>query len=317
VAVVVLAADLGSLGWRYVPVVPGRFDLGAPAAVRYLAAARGSSPAPFRVLAFGDDLTPNLGALYGLWDPRGNDPMQPAAAARVIGASFRPHYRVGRPITLPPGRLPQPLLDYLGVRYLLLRHHAEPGPPWQPVWNGEGGRIWLNPAALPLFFFPHRIRPAPDAASAAAAALANPDFAALASFEPPAALAPVELPAAAAEQQGTATLRRLTANGFVLDLDSAGGGLVASSVSHAAGWRVTLDGRPGLPLRVNGGFLGFVAPPGRHRAVLDYRPAGWLLSWCLAGLAAAALLLTAARRRGAAAVRRGCRSAATLPAAPR
>jgi Bacterial membrane protein YfhO len=312
VAVAVLALDLGLLEWRYVPVVPSRFDLAPPAAAGYLASAMQRSPQPFRVLAEGNDLAPNLGALYGLWDPRGNDPMQPAAAARVVGGGFHPLYRVGRPIFMTRRRMPQALLDYLGVRYLLLGHRVTLGRPWEVAWDGEGGRIWRNPDALPLFFVPARVQPVPDLLTGAASALANADFATLAAIESGgvesdagesnAGEAPAQAPpmtparvgpaatggfATATLQRGRAELRRLTANGFVLGVDSPTGCIVVSSVSHAAGWHVAVDGRPVRALRVNGGFLGFAAPPGRHRVDLDYRPWGWRWGWALWGVGAA------------------------------
>jgi hypothetical protein len=289
-----LALDLGVLEWRYIPVVPGRFDLAPPAAAAYLEDAMRRAPQPFRVLAEGNDLAPNLGALYGLWDPRGNDPMQPAAASRVVGGGFHRFYRVGRPILVSHRHLPQPLLDYLGVRYLLLRHLLVPWPPWQPVWEGEGGRLWRNPGVLPLFFFPAHVQEVPDAEAGAQSALVNPDLASLAAVE----TAGPELPAQpdrhssapGGRQEGSVDVRRVTANGFLLAVASATGGTVVSSVSHARGWRAAIDRRPAPTLRVNGGFLGFSVPPGSHRVELEYRPWGWRWGWALwcLGVAAAA-----------------------------
>jgi uncharacterized membrane protein YfhO len=74
---------------------------------------------------------------------------------------------------------------------------------------------------------------------------------------------------------------------------------VVSSVSLASGWRIAVGGRPVEPLRVNGAFVGFAVPAGRHRAVLDYRPAGWTwgLRLALAGMLAAAAVAVVERRR--------------------
>jgi hypothetical protein len=334
VALLGLALDLALLEARYVPLVPAPFDLAPPAAAAWLAAATHDPGGPWRTLADGEDLAPNLGALYGLWDPRGNDPMQPAAAARIVGGAFQPHYLAGRRILLSRRRLPQPLLDYLGVRYLLLRHLPVVGDPWQPVWEGEGGRIWRNPQALPLFFFPARVRQVPDAAAANAFALANPDFAAdgvvEAALGAPAAPrtatgAPAILPRAAPPppqtskpspdaatkpaipntpeaslstspaERGAVAVRRIGANGFILDAASPTAGTVVSSISYAAGWRLTVDDHDAPVLRANGGFLGFSLPPGRHRLQLTYRPRAWLWGcalWCLG----AALIAIASRR---------------------
>ncbi|MEA2694542.1 MAG: hypothetical protein QOJ16_3929 [Acidobacteriota bacterium] len=237
IAIAGLALDLLLLGVRYQPAVPRRFDLAPPPALAYLIAEARRSPVPFRVIAEGYDLMPNLAALYGLWDPRGNDPMRPAAAARVVGRGLRGSYQPGEQPLLLGQPFPGAALDSLGVRYLLARHRRELPPPWEPVADLEGGRIWRNPNARPLFFLPG----------------------------------------------GAVTVTRVEPNGFGLAVDSPAGRLVASSVSAARGWRLEVDGRPAPIVRVDGAFLGFRVGPGRHRAVLVYRPAGWLWGLALLG----------------------------------
>jgi hypothetical protein len=338
-----LALDLGLLNWRYLPVLPDRFDLAPPPAVAVLAAEMRSDPgSPFRVIGSGDALQPNLAALYGLWDPRVDDPMQPARATLVVGRAFRPRYRVGRPLRLVQRPYPVPFLGYLGVRYILTRHLEKLFPPWEEAWEGQGGKLWRNPQARPLFFMPATWRPARDAGDALAATLANDDFAAAAVVESrpgggdssdsaPGATEPAgQLPAAgepagsragaapnapapAIGPHGSVRFHRAGANGFELAAGGLGGGpgggLVVSSVTFDRGWRLAIDGRPAELLRVNAGFLGFLALPGWHRATLAYRPAGWVwgVRW-FALTAAAALALAAVhllrRRRPAAAVER-------------
>jgi hypothetical protein len=290
ILLIALATDLALLHGRYLPVVPSRYDLEPPPAALELMARTAAEGQPVRVLAEGADLKANLGALYGLWDPRGDDPMLPQAAALVVGRSFHRLYRSGRVIYLSPEHYPQPVLDALGVRYLLTRHRRTPPPPWESVWNGQGGRIWRNPRAFSLFFMPAAVRGA-DAAAALATTLSNPDFAAQAMVEEQPAVetmvkanatpaAPAgEPPAPLVPQRGRVERVRQISNGFVIDVDSPSGGVVASSVSWSRGWRLTLDGSPvewPTPLRVNAGFVGFRVPPGRHRAVLLYCPGGWL-----------------------------------------
>jgi hypothetical protein len=336
-----LVVDLALLNGRYLPVLPARFDLAPPPAAAYLAAQTSAAATPFRVIAEGPDLMPNLGALYGLWDPRGDDPMEPAAAALVVGRSFHPRYQVGRLTLLAAYHYPQPMLDYLGVRFTLVRHRRRLYPPWEPAWDGQGGLIGRNAAALPLFFMPARVVRAPGAAAALAATLANGDFAATAVVagpprpggasgdragstataqahaEPaPQAAAP---PAAGAfvlspPQRGKVEITRVLPNGFELVVDSPTGGLVASSVSHARGWKLWCDGRPLPVLRVNSGFLGLPVPAGRHRLLADFRPDSWIWGLRLCGLGAAGALLgmvgagVARRRRRAATRRAGLRA---------
>lgn len=287
VAVVALGIDLFLLLVRYHPAVSGtKFDLAPPAALARLAEEGRQAPEPFRVMAEGRDLEPDLGALYGLWDPRGYDPMRPADAALVAGRGFLPRFKVGRELRMETRRFPvhaQRMFDYLGVRYLLARHQRRVPPPWEPAWNDTGGRVWRNPRALPLFFLPAAASRAPEE-KALETALANRDFAASGVAE--------GTPAASRPQSGMVRIERTLPNGFDLEVATATGGLVVSSVAFADGWRLDLLEGPGPAelRRVNGGFAGFEVGPGRHRVRLDYRPAGW--TWGLA-LAGTALLVAA------------------------
>src|SRR5262249_42034290 len=159
---------------RFLPVLPARFDLSPPPAVELLvremqAAVRARSP--FRVMGDGEVLRPNLAAFYGLWDPRVDDPMQPARATLVVGRAFRPRYRLGAPMLMPRRPYPDPFLGYLGVRYLMTRHREELYPPWEEAWDEQGGKVWRNPEALPLFFMPAAWRPARDPDDALGATL--------------------------------------------------------------------------------------------------------------------------------------------------
>ncbi|HEX2642727.1 MAG TPA: YfhO family protein [Thermoanaerobaculia bacterium] len=282
VAVGALILDLTVLGVRYHPVLPARFDLAAPPVLRPVieeAARSREEGAPFRIVAEGWDLYPDLPVLYGLWDPRGNDPMRPAGAAHIVGRGYCAGFHLGQTVLLKPGRNPQALQDFLGVRYLLTRHRARMPPPWQPAWNDAGGQIWRNPQALPLFFFPASLWRSPDPGEVTWWTVANRDFLA----RMPVEARPGES-SGLTKQEGRVRLLRVRANGFDLETDSRTGGVGASSVSYAPGWRVEVDGRPGTPRRVASGFLGFEVSPGRHRIRLDYRPTGWIWGWVLAGI---------------------------------
>lgn len=299
IAVAAIAVDLTLLGVRYNPLVPESFDVAAPPVLRPLIAM--PDRASFRVTSMAGDLLPNLAALYGLDDPRFYDPMHPAAVRAVIGPALGSgdgHVAVLDAMRIAVGRRDRdaparPMLDYLGVRYMLVRPASLLPRPWRRAWSDVGGRMWENPAAMPLFTMPARIERAASHEQPIARAAANRDFRAVGIVEPSRA-------ARAAEQLGQVNVRRIAANGFTLDVATRGGGIVVSSVTFASGWRIVVDGHDVEPLRVNGAFVGFAAPPGRHRVVLDYRPAGWTWGWRLAAagaLAAAALAFVDPRRR--------------------
>jgi hypothetical protein len=306
-------ADLWLLGYRYNPTLPASFDLRPPAAIAALAADSRGRRAPFRVLAELDDLEPNLGALYGLWDVRGNDPMLPARASLVVGRAIQRHYRVGQPLHLVLRDRRPPLLDYLGVRYLLLRRRAHLPSPWRVVWEEPGQSLWRNDQALELFFMPARVAVVADAGEVLPRVLRNPDFREVAVLErprssgrsapsgpsaPSARFVP-SAPSAPPAAVGAATRIEPRANGFDLELASATGGLVASSVSFAPGWRAEVDGREIATCEVNGGFLGFPLTPGAHRARIRYCPPHGPMALALAALGLACLAAKAAcvRRR--------------------
>ena len=101
--------------------------------------------------------------------------IQNRAISRVLTGSrpLKPPLLLKRPY-------PVPFLAYMSVRYMLTRHHEELFPPWEEAWNGQGGKLWRNPEALPLFFLPASWRPARDPRDALFATLANQDFAAAA-----------------------------------------------------------------------------------------------------------------------------------------
>jgi hypothetical protein len=274
VAVIAAVADLFLLGVRYHPALPPVFDLSPPPALAWIAGQARSSPEPFRVLAESGDLLPNLASYYGLWDPRGNDPMQPADAVLVVGRSFRPGFQVGQLVALSYPRFPrelQPAFDHLGVRYLLARHGRRLPAPWEPVFEGTGGRVWRNPQALPLFYLPRACLRVAGQEEALALTLGNRD---------PAGLAAVESSSASprpASQQGAVRIVRTEANGFALDVDTPTGGLVTSTVSWSSGWRLRREGGEEEPVeRADGAFVGFEVAPGRHRVELRYRPDGWV-----------------------------------------
>lgn len=289
-ALAALGLDLVLLGVRYHPILPSSYDLTPPPALAHLIEDGKTEPGPFRVLAESGDLLPNLASYYGLWDPRGNDPMQPAAPVMAVGSSFLPRFKVGRLVHISYERFPrhlEPRFDYFGVKYLLARHRRRLPKPWQAIYNGVGGRVWKNPDALPLFFMPARIDRVPGPGEALATMLANQDFAGSAVVE--AAAGP------SLSQQGRVTIAAVRANGFELEVETPTGGLVASSVSHTSGWRLERDGEEGSVVRVNAGFVGFEVPPGRHRVVLDYRPAGWTWGLQLFALGLIGMLVAALR----------------------
>ncbi len=284
-AVLALIADLFLLGQRYNPAVPPELDLRPTAAIAALQQASSREDGPVRVLARGYDLYPHTNALYGLWDPRGGDPMQPAAAARFALRALPDQFLAEAPRDRPQLGNGEAVLAFLRVGLRLTERRRELGAPWQVIYEEPGLRVWASPAVLPLFFFPRRTAVAADAEAAFWASLRSTDFAET-----------VWLPAAAGRSggpnaTGRARVQSLTPNRLRLGLEGDGG-FLASSVANARGWRAVAAGRRVPVVAANGAFLGLTAPPGASTVDLVFLPAGWVIGLMLlaGGLVAATAL---------------------------
>jgi hypothetical protein len=110
-------------------------------AVRFLAGQEG------RVAGTGQALRPNAAMVYGLADPRGDDPVKIASYEAVYGSLATPDPVYYQPIV----HWSDPWLDRLGVRWVLTGP-AEPPPlpGWRMAYAGQDGRVYERPGALPL-----------------------------------------------------------------------------------------------------------------------------------------------------------------------
>src|SRR5258708_31761687 len=192
--------------------------------------------------------------------------MRPEGAARMVGwwLGHRRRFYQNLGDSLPA--LDQPAHDYLAVRLMETSLERHLPPPWRLAFEGPGGRVWENPQALSLFFMPRLVERVEDLDDAQQAAMRADDLAAAAWIAagswPGAAAAqpggtstgPGARPSVTA-QDGRVLARRPRTNGFDLDVASASGGLVASSVSYAADWQGNPHGRarPVPPVRGHAG----------------------------------------------------------------
>jgi hypothetical protein len=294
-----LPLDLGLLGLHYNPIVSPQLDLSPPPVIERLQRLSSTEPAPLRVIARGHDLFPHLSALYGLWDPRGTDPTMPVELALFQAQSLRPAFRPGNVQAASAPTASDEWLGFLRVGFLLTPRRDELPPPWQLDSQGGGGRIWRHPAPLPLFFQPRSaVAAAPQARLRRALAEPAPlervvlDEAELRRFglehltasPAPASPLPIEV-------------LGVSANGFVLR-SAGGGGVIASSVTWAPGWRAVGADRRLPVLHAHAAFLGVAAPTVPTQLELRFLPASWPLGLGLAALGLSALLaLTLPRPR--------------------
>jgi hypothetical protein len=211
-----------------------------------------------RIMGVDGVLPANLAGRYGLADLRAYDPLRPQPYAAMLRELGQTDPVLGGPLrTAPPD-----LCGAWSVRFLLA------GPDrtvdgWEPVWRGREGSIWRNPAWLPEVRVVGRaiaggwnelLSGAVDLATEAVVPEGSPDV--------DADRVDLEL--------DTVTGSRIEA---VSDCD--GPCLVLAARPWAPGWSAEVDGQPASLVLANLAGLGVVAPPGRHRVVLDYNPWRW------------------------------------------
>ncbi len=251
----------------------------------------------WRTAALARQSYPDLLAVYGFEEIRPHNPLAPETYLRLLDAccGFHPSMRhYFGTVT----RLDSAFVDFLGVRWAIVRPPAAGPPGWErrPESDAHGAELWRNPRALPRWFVPSAVELVPrDEIPNRIATSTDPrriflprpvdDRSAAQSVPPLDPSAKVEL---VDRIPGDVDLRVTTSRPT----------LVATSLLSPAGWSVTSAGEPLPKLRVHDAFLGFVAPAGTSAVELVYRPPGWRLGLAVAAVALAVLLgLALAQRR--------------------
>lgn len=105
------------------------------------------------------------------------------------------------------------------------------------------------------------------------------------------------------EPIGAAAVQFFGLGRVVLEARSETPAVLVLNQLDAPGWRVTVNGRAGQPLRANGLFRAVLLDPGHHQVVWTYRPGALILgvAGTLIGLLVAGTELVYARRRSRAA----------------
>jgi len=251
----------------------------------------------------GQLLTPGIRDLhfYSLYGKRSIDALQ-----RVFGASCGDGYKL---MTLPDDeRLRHPLLDLLGVRYVLATtplQHA--GLRVGPALRGPGGEFFVHErtSSLPRAFAVQRLEVLADDA-AVLDAIGSPGFAPrrqvyVSAIDPglPSATADV---AAADVAAAARTVRFVADHPTRLELEVEAGPqpwLVCTD-TFLPGWWATVDGRQAPIVRGDHDLRVVELPPTRCRVVFGYMAPGLVVgSWLAVGAVVAwfAMALVARWRR--------------------
>ncbi len=247
--------------------------------------------APGRIVGY-ICLPATLAQTHGLRDARGYDAVDPARlmplmamAAETNSPTFltyaQTQWLIPRSRARPPDGIQlSPILDLLGVRYVLFP--GKPRPEMQPPFQGPGFWALVNSNALPRAFVPRQVETVTNDRERLRK-LASPQF-------DPRAVAYIEttvnLPP---ECRGEVAILDEIPTRITLAVKMETPGLVVLADLWDQGWRAYLEGKPVPILRANHALRGVVVPAGA--ATLEFRYEPRSLAWGLRLAAAATAML--------------------------
>ncbi|HYI10280.1 MAG TPA: YfhO family protein [Thermoanaerobaculia bacterium] len=256
------------------------------------AAAKVPPNEPFRIVGSGPAFFPNVSAVYGYEDIRAHDPMANGNYIRllslVIGYDEDNYFAEWN-------EWEKHFTDFLNVRYVLTTWKGELPPRFRLLYDGDDGRLFENTEVLPRFYpvrnvilefrddeFDRRLQTMEDWSQTALLdkleleeEKQRGDF-----FNP----RPLQAPLATVE------ILEAKPSDYRLHVKAPRYSLVASSVPWWPGWKVLRNGARIEPLRVNGGFLGFVVPEGEVDVRIWYDPWTFRFGAIIAAVTIAALV---------------------------
>lgn len=244
---------------------------------------------PGRVLGLGC-LPANLSMSHHLRDIRGYDSIDPRPVVELLDRVRHPQdetpeyarlqYYTPLFSTLPSGKVQlPPLLNMLGVRYLILR--STPPPGIRVLLTAPDYWAVEIEQALPRAFVPERVEPVP--AEHLLAVLASP------SFDPRAVAYVEDAPSFPKDCRGKAAIVQETPAEVVVTVDMETPGLVVLADMWYVGWNAYRDEASVPILRTNHALRGVLVPAGRSTIVFRYEPASFRRGIQLMMLATAVL----------------------------
>jgi O-antigen/teichoic acid export membrane protein len=295
-ALALIVADLFVAGYGFNPAADPRLADFTPPSVAWLQRDR----SPYRITSFGpaNTLWPNTAMLFGIQDVRGYDSIIPRQYVETLNQiedqlGMLLYNRI-KPLDR-PGSLDAPLLNLLGVKYVLSEDRLN-HPGYRLVYDDEV-LIYENERVLPRAFVVPRGQVLPRAQV----------LASLSHFDP----TQVVLLEANGEQEVDATrntqhailsnsvpITRYTPNQVELDVSGAAGWLVLAD-SFFPGWKAyaTVAGQPGeqeLTIwRADGNFRAVKLPAGATHLRFTYSPMSLKLGLYLSFMAIVCLVLAA------------------------
>lgn len=219
---------------------------------------------PFRIVATGPALFPNIATMYGLEDAR--------ALTATTFTPFEETYpawcrRSGFGFNQVDD-LSRPFLSFLNVRYALTDVADAVPDGWRSVAADRGMRLVENLRVLPRAFVPRNVR----------VGVENDveDMTAASDFADLAWIAAGGVPRDEPNGPGALSLRRRKL-GFTIDATMQRAGWIVISQAAWRGWQATVDGAPTPLVRANHAFLAVHVAAGAHLVRLTYLPRAFVI----------------------------------------
>jgi Bacterial membrane protein YfhO len=275
-ACAVMAVELSLGNFVFNAPAPQRFYIPTVPLIEYL---RKVAPKdPFRMVGFDWAFAPNASVQYQIEDVRGSDPMATAAYVRFLDlvATFDAPY--GLHLVKDANSAG---LRFLNVRYLMAEPGFVPGGTWKEIYRGADGGLFLQTDGLPRFYAPTFGEAPVDPLLEQLSSIRN--------FGDRVVVEGLGRVFVNPQPRVQVVIHQQRPTRFILSVDATAATLVASSQPWSPGWKVVIDGRS-IPIRtINGAFIGFVVPAGKHEVHVSYAP-GWLVPAMLSFATALAAL---------------------------
>jgi hypothetical protein len=231
---------------------------------------------PFRTVALGPMLFPNLNAMYGIEDVRAHDPM---ANGRYLGVlRVRGDYDPTNYFAQ-WNNVESRMLDFLNVRYVIGDVYIEmkDRQRYVEIYNEKDGHIYENHDVMPRFFpvrnvilefqHEHYTRLLMEQSDFRDTCITN-KLPVTTDRERNDLLAP--RPHGAPDAK--VVIGDSAPTDFRMHVSAPRYTMIVSSQPFWPGWRVEANGRTLRPIEVNGAFLGFIVPPGDNEVRVWYAP---------------------------------------------
>ena len=259
-AIVLVVADLFTIGINFNPFTDPSMAYPEMDSIRWLRQHAGHE----RVTSLASDkldwMAHNSAMVFGLRDIHGSDSLRVRRSFELVSGP-----ELAQSLYPPPD---SPLMDALGVRYLMTRR--EVGEGWELGYGGESP-IYENKQALPRAFVVSDFRAGKDEEFVDLLAGGSEELRRVALVAPSGP--PLPIPQTGAPPPDAAvSFVRDAPDEIVVETDTKQGGLLVVMDSYCPGWKAWLYETEVPIARADYGFRGVALPPGKQVVRFRYEP---------------------------------------------